>query len=454
MQARLAVCLLVASLFAPGVVSAVTYDPTVNADLHPGTIERPDANATVISVQGFHFRGKGSTKKPPRLVSVAGNGTLRWQYDGRATGTAWFYDVDPLPDGNLLVTSIKPGYTLVYELDPETRQRRWSERFDIEDTHDVDMLDNGDLLVANMRQWNGNASRSDDRVFVYNRTTDEVVWEWSFRKHFPNDTDGGMNPDWTHVNDVEAVGNDTFLVSARNFDQVLLVNRTTKEIEWRLGRDDAYGTLNEQHNPDYLVSENGTPTILVADSENDRVVEYARRDGEWVQTWEVGSKHLNWPRDADRLPNGNTLITDTLHHRVVEVTPRGKVVWEYYATWGPYEAERLGTGDESNGPTMADVGAEGSYSLHGSAHLEPAGVTTYSPAQWATDTFASTPLAGPVDAVAARWAHVTPWLRPVWLSGWDLLWALLGGLVLAGWLLVELYLGRGAIRARLRLRRA
>ena len=36
----------------------------------------------------------------------------------------------------------------------------------------------------------------------------------------------------------------------------------------------------------------------------------------------------NWGGDADRLPNGNTLITDTANGRILEVTPEGEKVWE------------------------------------------------------------------------------------------------------------------------------
>ena len=32
---------------------------------------------------------------------------------------------------------------------------------------------------------------------------------------------------------------------------------------------------------------------------------------------------------ADRLPNGNTLITDTINARAIEVTPEGEIVWEF-----------------------------------------------------------------------------------------------------------------------------
>ena len=32
---------------------------------------------------------------------------------------------------------------------------------------------------------------------------------------------------------------------------------------------------------------------------------------------------------ADRLPNGNTLITETIGGRCIEVTPEGEIVWEF-----------------------------------------------------------------------------------------------------------------------------
>ena len=41
------------------------------------------------------------------------------------------------------------GKTLVYELDPETKERVWEVKFNITDTHDVDMINGDQLLVAN-----------------------------------------------------------------------------------------------------------------------------------------------------------------------------------------------------------------------------------------------------------------------------------------------------------------
>ncbi|WP_311170721.1 aryl-sulfate sulfotransferase [Halobellus ordinarius] len=447
---RLLALVVVISLLAPSVVSAVTYDPAEDTSLEQGTITSPANDSTVVSVQGFTFQGQTNAKKPARLVSIGPRGDLEWIHNDTVGGNAWFFDVDPLPNGNLLVSSPRAGDTVLFELDPDTQERVWQERFNMTDTHDVAYLGDDRIAIANMREWNESAGRSDDRVVIYNRSSGEFTWEWYFRNHYPEDTDGGYSEDWTHVNDVDPVGDDRLLLSPRNFDQAIVVDIESKEIVERLGSDGDYSVMREQHNPDWLESENGTPTILVADSENNRVVEYAKEDGEWVRTWEVGSETLTWPRDADRLPNGNTLVTDTLNHRVMEITPTGEVVWEYYATWGPYDAERIGTGPESSGPTIRDLNKSGSYAITGSANLTAGGNGSVGFAGRVRATFAGTPLEGPMHEFATRWAHVTPWIRPVWMSGWDFAWAITAGLAGITWVSGELIAGRRRIVAGVR----
>ncbi|EMA42445.1 arylsulfotransferase family protein [Halococcus saccharolyticus] len=467
--------LVVGSLVVVAAVSAVAYEPP---SLGSGAVEQPANGSTIVSVQGFHFRGVGNAKKPARLASAGPRATTEWVYDGSKRNARWFYDVDPLSNGNLLVTSTVPNETVVFELDPHTQKRVWTERFDAEDTHDVDLINGDQLLVANMREYNGSTGVSNDRLFVYDRGSDEIVWEWYFKNHFPNATDGGFSADWSHVNDVDKIGDGKYLASPRNFDQAIVIDRLTGNITMRLGRDGQLGTLFEQHNPDYLESENGTPTILVADSENDRIVEYVRtndsgNEREWERAWEL-SGGFNWPRDADRLPNGNTLVTDTLNHRVVEVTPTGEVVWEYYAPWAPYDAERLsaagaaganGTNSSnatnasiggSNGPTMTDLNATGSYEVSGGAGEARPDDGQFS--TWVASVAAGTPVGSMVESAAERYTHITPFFRPVWLSSWAFA-ALLGAALVAfPWAFGEgLYhrerIRRAAGRARSRLSR-
>lgn len=447
---RSVVFLLVIALLTPSAVSALTYDPD-HANLQAGTIQQAANGSTVVAVQGFHFQGRGATKKPARLAQFGPRGNLDWVHEGGRVDARWFYDVDPLPDGNLLVTATNPDGTVVYALDPATQEREWIERLNIHDTHDVDQINGDELLVANMRNYDNKTGENNDRIFVYNRTTDEIVWEWYFKDHYPRAGGGKWTDDWTHVNDVDKIGDGRYMVSVRNFDQVIVINRETGDIDLQLGQDGRHAILHEQHNPQYLESANGTPAILVADSENARIVEYEKRPDGWERTWTLGSSDVfSWPRDADRLPNGNTLIVDSLNHRVIEVTPTGKIVWEVYVPWGTYDAERTAVGDEAYGydrPTITDLDATGSYTVTGSAGLVPGTGDSLTFPQQLMQTFAGTPLAAPIQSFATRWAHVAPWVSPVWMSSWDFARTVLALVLSVGWIAVEVVLGRRQIIA-------
>ena len=460
------VCLLVVALLVSAAGATLAYDPP---EIEPGTVEEPANGSTIVSVQGFHYQGEEWQKKPARVAQFNETARLDWLYNGSGRLSNWFYDADPLPNGNVLVvntyrTPDNEPRTAVYELDPDTGRQVWRRDLPLEDTHDVDLINGNQLLVGNMR------AGKNDRAFIYdlgNDTTnwDEdrgVVWNWFFANHYSPSTDGGISSDWTHLNDVDKIGDGKYMMSPRNFDQVIVVDRESKNITLRLGEDvlpseDASdSTLHEQHNPTYLETEDGKPVILVADSEHDRVVEYTcfNRSGatcDWELTWKIGvGGNLNWPRDADRLPNGNTLITDSLNHRVIEVTPEGQVVWEAYVSWGTYDAERVAIGEEPGGPTIRQQGASGAYEVNGSAQLTAGASDRPTFADVLSDTFAGTPISAEVDWFATRWSHIIPWIRPVWMSPWAFVSAATAVLVLLGWGGAELVVRRRRIADRAR----
>ncbi|MFC6717655.1 arylsulfotransferase family protein [Natrialbaceae archaeon GCM10025810] len=214
--------------------------------------------------------------------------------------------------------------------------------------HDADRIDDDRYLVADI---------IDDQVFVVDTETGVVEWLWDAQADYPLESGHAFPRDWLHINDVEYIEEGemagTIMISPRNLDQVIFVDPDEGVIEdWTLGEEHDEDVLYAQHNPDYIPEDRGGPAVLVADSENDRIVEYQREDGEWNQTWEWSDERADWPRDADRLPNGNTLITDSHGERVVEVDESGDVVWQTEFDH-PYEAERLETGDESEGGRSA-----------------------------------------------------------------------------------------------------
>lgn len=231
------------------------------------------------------------------------------------------------------------------------------------EVHDVERLSTGEYLLTDMEY---------ERIFTVQNGT--VTWQWNASDFYDAPPDP-TKTDWLHINDVDVISDDRYLVSVRNANQLVVVQRgkgviqvinqdrtnTNDESCRQRGQLKDYNgdgdircgdptVLDHQHNPQWL----GPNAILVADSENDRVVELHQREGKWTPAWSLaraGGVTLQWPRDADRLPNGNTLITDTLNRRIVEVNASGEVVWSYQTSRIPYEADRLPAGETVGGQT-------------------------------------------------------------------------------------------------------
>ena len=177
--------LMVIVLLMPSATSALKHEPTA---LEPGTIERPANGTTVIAVQGFKVAGQSSGKKPARAVGVGPRGKVKWVYNPSQDGIRWFYDIDPVRNGSAVLfngagrVDGEPK-TFVTVWDPNTNETIWSRTFDWEDTHDVDLINGDQLLVANMRNYNETSGKNNDRLLIYDLSEDEIVWEWKFREH-------------------------------------------------------------------------------------------------------------------------------------------------------------------------------------------------------------------------------------------------------------------------------
>lgn len=337
-RVRLGYAIVILILLSPVAVSGLQYsDGTALAE------EEPVKNITFISTQGKFLGTSGG-----QVVAIkTSDKTPVWRHDGYET----YYDIDPLGDDRVLYVAGGEGTDASTDMVAEVRNWRTGElilQFEVPwDTHDVDYLGDGKYVVAD---------KYNHRIYIHDAGTGEETWGYDFIDHYPDYPGAGDSPhgdggEYTHLNDVDSVWNGTaFLASPRNFDRVMAINRTTKETELVLGVQDNKTILDRQHNPVLLSMD--PPTLLVADSSNWRVVEYELTDGEWVKTWEYADD-LHWPRDADRLPNGNTLITDTKNQRVLEVTPGKEVVWSHDIRSMPYDIERLKYGDEPAGPTMS-----------------------------------------------------------------------------------------------------
>lgn len=344
-QVRVAFLAIIILTVVPVVTTAATYDPPTDPQNPDAVTNIANESVTFFSVQG------GQT----------GFGAGLYAMDTDTQDIIWshtdyfrkYFDVDPLTrDEILFVAQVNTSGDSFRAIRMNWRTGEILTRFKVpRDTHDVDYIGNGTYAIADKTH----DPEHGHRIYEYRPADDTVVWEYRFAEHFPPTAGDGIENDYTHLNDVDLVNNGSaYLTSPRNFDRVFLINRSTKEIIWQLGEEDNEKILDEQHNPTLLSSD--PPVVLVGDSHNNRVVEYKQTDDGWVQTWEYDNwPWTGWARDADRLPNGNTIIVGSGRSRLLEVTPEKEIVWKIdISDWaqGPYDIERLEYGDEPQGPPI------------------------------------------------------------------------------------------------------
>ncbi|MFB6301647.1 MAG: hypothetical protein ABEH78_02115 [Haloferacaceae archaeon] len=319
-----------------------------------------DARATLVGVQGV-----GSYVENGYVARL--HGTREVWREGSADV---YFDATRLSNGSVVVATASDGHeacgrydapctrTGYRVVDPTPSPRVVAEwTFPVRthtnsEVHDVEPLPGGGYVLTDMDR---------ERVLVVEGG--EVVWQWRASERYDPPADP-TRTDWLHINDVDRIGKGRFLVSVRNANQLVVVERGAGVVEVINEDEDGDGrgdrsVMYHQHNPQWL----GDGAVLVADSENHRVVELHRTaDGDWEPAWVLtgaAGREFDWPRDADRLPNGNTLITDTRNARLVEVNESGAVLWskrfDYRAL--PYEADRLPHGEPVGGPRYAVDGA-------------------------------------------------------------------------------------------------
>jgi len=178
-----------------------------------------------------------------------------------------------------------------------------------------------------------------DAPYLVEMTTDgRVVWEWRSWEHLDPEADrmtaGQDDRDvWTVGNGVSEMPDGNILLSFRDISTVVMINRQTGAIYWKLGAPPLAG----QHAPymlangNVLLFDNG-PHRLDQSFPHSRVLEIdpATKSIVWnYQEPRVADFFSPRLSNAQRLPNGNTLINEGWFGRFFEVTPAGEIVWEY-----------------------------------------------------------------------------------------------------------------------------
>lgn len=247
------------------------------------------------------------------------NGNLVWEYDA---DDRVHHDIQRLPNGNTL-------FGLKIEVPEEYKQK----------------------ITLKKRR---NAEIRSDEIREVN-PKGEIVWSWKAHEHLDINSCGRNKcsrvapGDWTHINTTFIIpenkwydaGDKRFkpgniLVILRNWWTAMIIDRDSKKPVWEY-TGEYKGGLSGGHEAQMIPK--GLPgegNILIFD--NGRIL---HKERSYILEVNPLSKELVWVYDADtdffsnsagsmqRLPNGNTFISEDLSGRTFEVTPAGEVVWQY-----------------------------------------------------------------------------------------------------------------------------
>ena len=339
------------------------------------------------------------------IAHIAWDGTLIWQYEVSDDNYQHHHDVQPLPNGNILVVAWErktaaEAYAMGRHTIDNPLGEMWSTAiFELE------------MVPPNQAN---------------------IVWEWHLWDHLVQDHDpalpgygvisnhpelmdinhgdvgggggpGGSNADWMHINAIDYNPHlDQIVISSRHQNEVYIIDHSTTTEEaaghtggnsgkggdflYRWGNPQVYNRGNSNHQQ--LDSQHGVNWIpegypgagnlilynnnygnqssavfeLVTPLSPDSsiyLISGSQPFGPLGPTWvHTGGFHSNVQSGAFRLPNGNTLISVADDAIVFEVDSLGSNVWSYsfggtntmIARAQKYSVDFLGGGDTTGFP--------------------------------------------------------------------------------------------------------
>lgn len=280
-----------------------------------------------------------------------------------------------LPNGNLLVAQRVPGGP-IWDLPGSAGQLLevdwdgnvvWKYEDPYMNGHEFDRMKNGNTLVT---RWiavpsdiaakvKGGIPGSEREGVMWGDCFREItpggkaVWEWVAHEHMDFETDilCPLCPrdTLTYANSLVALPDGNILTHFRLINTVAIIDKSTGDIIWRWGREE----LGHAHNPTLL--DNGN--IQIFDNGFHRVISgigfpYSRVLEINPKTnkieWEYKDKnpfafYSSLCGNAQRLPNGNTLICESTKGRIFEVTYEKEIVWDFTSPFYlPYRSAAWG----------------------------------------------------------------------------------------------------------------
>jgi len=300
------------------------------------------------------------------LINMEGEVLHKWQFDiadvwpevPETVHSTFWRRVYPFPNGDLL--AIYEGIGMI-KLGRHS-QLKWAVRDGAH--HQAFVVDDGRIYVLTrqaqiVESINPNWPVVPDYISVLS-PAGELLEQHSVLEAFQNsqyaDLLEGMKRkgDFMHTNSIEVFdgtladksplfkkGN--VLTSCLKNHTISIIDLEKNEVVWaQSGQRPTEAKWKRQHDPTFLPNGN----ILFFDNQGNnrksQVCELNPENGEIVWSYKGDESRELFSRTCStsrRLPNSNTLITESDNGRAIEIAPDGRIVWEFY---NPHRAGAMG----------------------------------------------------------------------------------------------------------------
>ena len=299
------------------------------------------------------------------------DGELVWEYELSNSDYQHHHDVEPLPNGNVLMISWeKKTSTEAYaagrtSLNGNPLNQMWSEAiFEIQHNGAY-----GGVIVWEWHLWDHLVQDADSGDDNYGVVEDHPeLFDINCGNVGGSGGPGGATADWMHINAISYNADfDQIVLSSRFQCEIFVIDHSTTTEEaaghaggnfgnggdflYRWGNPQNYDRGNnsdnlicDQHSVNWIP--NGYPgegNFILFNNSGNEAIEfvppvdedgfYAIEDGQPYgpddTIWDSPYYSTAMQGGAFRLPNGNTLITDCDSADIEEITESGSVVWSY-----------------------------------------------------------------------------------------------------------------------------
>jgi len=385
------------TLFAPAASDTTYLIDNCGERVHTWVTNTTPGNTVYLLENGMLLRtGKAFNSK----FNAGGNGgliqmldwdsNLIWEYKVSDSTQCQHHDIEPLPNGNILILvwvthtkeeAIQAGRTI-------SPNELWSEKV-IEVK--PDLINGGGEVVWQWDTWDHYVQDVSDELDNFGDVTNPRKININFS------TRGFSNKDWLHFNSLDYNPRlDQIMLSNHNFGEVIIIDHSTTTEEaktseggnsgfggdllYRWGNPMSYGQGTEldiklvtQHDPHWIPDSllDGGKVIIFNNIAGDSSKDYSEvliidplvdDSGNYILSdGKFGPSNTFWNYTANpdtsfysrnlsgsqRLPNGNTLFCEGWNGRFTEINPNKEKVWQYVNPSG-FNGLLLNQGEESN----------------------------------------------------------------------------------------------------------